>query len=192
MLPCFLMAMIPFQTVAYPPDRCPGELNAWVLEITNRLTHDSIWYSSATGSDCSGMMHRVFDSLAIRCHDLDLPDRRYRDSRAIAAYFTGNKHLHRVANPGREVRHVQPGMVLFFSNVPVDKMSKKEIPEGICHVGIVTRVIYDEQDRIQSLELFHGRRPGTVAGKSILKADPRTGREFRNGNQYWVAYATID
>ena len=192
MLPYLLMGMMHLLLVASPPTRCPGELNAWIVDITNRLTDDSIRYSSATGSDCSGMMHRVFDSLAIRCHDLDLPDRRYRDSRAIAAYFTGNKHLHRVANPGREVRHVQPGMVLFFSNVPVDKMSKKEIPEGICHVGIVTRVIYDEQDRIQSLELFHGRRPGTVAGKSILKADPRTGREFRNGNQYWVAYATID
>ena len=170
---------------------CKKNLDTWVPEIANRLSRDSIWYDARKGTDCSGMMHRLFDSLEQRCSNFELPDRSCRGSRALAAYYHKIGNLELVSDPHKSAKQVRPGMLLFFSYTPLAKGQK--IPEGICHVGMVTG-IQEGPDRNQviGIELFHGHRPGTVASISTLRDMGKSTKAYSNGTQYWVAYAAID
>lgn len=96
-----------------------------------------------------------------------------------------------VSDPHKSAKQVRPGMLLFFSYTPLAKGQK--IPEGICHVGMVTG-IQEGPDRNQviGIELFHGHRPGTVASISTLRDMGKSTKAYSNGTQYWVAYAAID
>lgn len=170
---------------------CKKNLDTWVPEIAHRLSRDSIWYDARKGSDCSGMMHRLFDSLEQRCSNFDLPGRSYRDSKGLAAYYAKSKALEIVSDPLKSAKQIRTGMLLFFSYTPSAKGDK--IPEGICHVGMVTGILEGpDGNRVSGIELFHGHRPGTVASISTLRNAGKSSQAYRNGAQYWVAYAAID
>ena len=170
-----------------------------VAEIAENLSAQQLGYNSLPFTDCSGIFHRVLDSLRLRCPEQAFPDKSYRSSRDLAKWYHEQGQLILVFDALNNSDLIKPGAVLFFGGSGAewgDAFTLEQIvgPGGINHVGIVTFVEKDSHGIVQSYRLFHGLRPGKAA--QITHWHTRNpSREiyppFGNGTEPWLAIAPV-
>ena len=189
-------------TSAVKEDPCKGlseEVSQAVIAISENLSAQQLAYNSLPFTDCSGIFHRVLDSLKQRCPEQKFPDKSYRSSRALARWYHEQGTLSLVHNPLQMSERLRPGAVVFFGRIEAGSEASLTIESltqsgGINHVGVVTSVSKDASGTIQNYQMFHGLRPGKVAKITTYHNRTPT-REtyppYGNGNQAWVAVAPI-
>ena len=171
-----------------PPPACDGGrfgIKSVVQSTARRLAAQRIPYNSARLADCSGMVHRVLETVEQRCDDVAKPDLEVaRSARAIAAWYAQQGLLTTVLDTIDADEALVPGAIAVYG-----APGKRDVElEQVFHIGVVYDVQRNERDEVESYRLFHGRRPGKVA--SITRwhtrdADPPLG----NGDEQLVAIA---
>lgn len=170
-----------------PPacDRGKRSLEDVARRAASTLAAKRIPYNSDLLADCSGMAHRVLETLDNRCDAVDRPTLvEARSAKAMAAWYAERGQLVTVTDPLDADDALVPGAIVFFGppgrrGVSLDR---------IFHIGVVYDVQRDELGQVQSYRLFHGRRPGKVASITNWhrrENDPPLG----NGNEELVAVA---
>ena len=150
--------------------------------------------------DCSGIFHQTALFVKSICDQYEYPDhKKVRDSRSIAGWYAKKKGLELVFDPMKERNSIHPGAVLFFggSGKRYDSFDAKDLsapyPKGIVHhIGVVTKVLKDDQGQVTGYEMFHGRRPGKTAQRSYYHniKPPKAGYPILgNWNQQLLAIA---
>lgn len=171
-----------------------------VQEVASRMEAQELMYGESPLSDCSGIFHRVLDSMKTRCPEGSYPSKIYRDSRSLAKWYHEQNNLRLVVDAEEMANLIQPGAVLFYGGRE-DKHSAEEIniahltsPGGINHVGIVTSIEKNASGELQNYHLFHGLRPGKYA-KITNYHHRRPSRKkyppFGNGTEALVAIAPV-
>ncbi|GAB4402326.1 MAG: hypothetical protein OHK0039_00190 [Bacteroidia bacterium] len=171
------------------------DLEATLGEIVRQLEAAHLAYNVEPFSDCSGIFHRVLDSLALRCPDHAYPDPAlYRDSRALARWYHQRGRLVLVQQQAREMdSYIRPGAVMFYSRGGgATTLAELTAPGGIGHVGVVVAVEYDRRGVVSNYALFHGRNPGKPASVTHFhhRRHPRY-PPYGNAAEPWVAVAPI-
>ena len=171
-----------------PAPQCDGGQDSppeVVASTARQLSSRRIAYRSQPMSDCSGMFHRVLQSLHSRCDDILGPTpEQARSSDAIARWYDAQGALHRVRTPEQADPWLVPGAILFYATP-----GARGDLAAIHHVGVVVDVVRDAQDRVDSYRLFHGRQPGLTA--TITSHHTRDNRPvLGNGPDALVAIAS--
>lgn len=176
------------------------ELAAPVREIAAHISADSVMYdrdNPKNFADCSGIFHRLLDSMRVRCADVDLPGKSARSSRDLARWFHRKGRLQLIRDPLAATAHLQPGAVLFYGGRGADATATPDVQtvtRGINHVGIVVDVEKNEAGEIINYGLFHGQWLGKTASVTRWhKRDPSRVDypPYGNGSEPWVAVATL-
>ncbi|MEO0899470.1 MAG: hypothetical protein AAFY71_23875 [Bacteroidota bacterium] len=170
-----------------------------LMDIANRLEAQNLMYDTEPFTDCSGIFHRVLDSIEKRCPDHLFPDpAQYRSSRGVGKWYDENNNYIVVRDPVAAASYIKPGAVMFYAGSSVDpKTIEKDAlfkQGGIRHVGVVVDVKTDDEGVIQSYTLFHGRTTGKVAAKTsyhALKPSRSNYPPYGNGRDHWVGVASI-
>jgi len=178
-----------------------GEMNLAVPVnmVATRLESQNLAYNDKPFTDCSGIFHRVLDSLKRRCPTHDFPDpQTHRDSRSLGRWYHEKGQLVQITDPLKQDSYLKPGAVVFYAKPSVDPLTVDAETlfkqGGIRHVGVVTEVEKDASGTIVGYTLFHGRYYGKSAAKTNYhKRD--TGRAnyppFGNGKDHMIAVAPI-
>ena len=131
-----------------------------VVDVARTLHAQRIPYRSDLLADCSGMMHRVLQAAAGRCRDVARPTVRHaRRARELARWYEARGTLARVHTPQDIDAALSVGAMAFF----LAPGRQQGGLENIFHIGIITEIHRDDLGRVQSYEMFHGRRPGVTA-----------------------------
>ena len=178
-----------------------GEINLAVPVnlVATRLESQNLAYNDKPFTDCSGIFHRVLDSLKRRCPTHDFPSpQTHRDSRSLGRWYHEKGQLVQITDPLKQDSYIKPGAVIFYAKPSVDPLTVDAETlfkqGGIRHVGVVTEVEKDASGTIVGYTLFHGRYYGKSAAKTNYhKRD--TGRAnyppFGNGKDHMIAVAPI-
>lgn len=181
---------------------CGGdELNLAVPlnEVASRLQAQNLMYNVKPFSDCSGVFHRVLDSLDRRCPDHAFPSpKTHRDSRSIGKWFVDNGTFVQIRHPEASYKYIKPGAVMFYMSGSKDpKTIAKDAlfkPGGIRHIGVVVDVEKDENGVVTKYTLFHGRTTGKPAAKTnyhTRKPSRSSYPAYGNGRDHWIGVAQI-
>lgn len=180
--PAFCEAVLP------PPQPCDDGDTALVRvteEYAQKVTAARIGYNSQPLSDCSGMAHRMLNQLANRCDNVVKPTiHQARSSAAIAMWYEGKGRLKRVKTLEDADSTLAPGMLAFYGSPG----SRSKALNTVHHVGTVLSVERDEQGRVLSYRLFHGRSQGIPANITEHHTRDRS-PALGNGREPLVALA---
>ena len=170
-----------------------------ISRIAKNIENDSLDYNVEPFSDCSGIFHRVLDSLKKRCPTYAYPTKIYRSSRDIGKWYFEQGAFIRIKNPLEMSVYIKPGAVMLYGgrSISTDSLETEALfaPGGINHVGVVVSVKKDEKGIVTAYSLFHGQRPGKRA--SVTRYHKRTYRNrpnyppYGNGTEHWVGIAPI-
>lgn len=183
-----------------PPRRIPEpvSLETVIVAAAEKLHRRHLVYSPSPNAfrDCSGMYHRMLESIRGYCPDIVGPSRRERSSSAIASWYAKKGRLSVIDDPIRQDSLIRPGIVMFYGRQKkrYRSMTVKKALIEISHIGIVTAVDRDHRGNVIRYGLFHGRSRGKPAAttwyhkrRPSRKCDPPLG----NGTQQWIACAPI-
>lgn len=181
--------------------------------IAKSLEAQKLEYIASKGQDCSGIFHRIKDSLQVRIPALSQNNNyqypafsSIRSSRQIADWYWKNNNLLIVEDAVASKNSIRPGSVLFFgkpnkrySNMTIEQLTDKNnnyTSNGfIMHVAVVTTVKTDENNNVMEYTMMHGRNPGLPASRSGSKEVQSTRTPnlppFGNWSQQLVAIANI-
>lgn len=167
-----------------------------------KLEEDSIYYNYEPEklSDASGIVHRVLNYLSSISDQTKKPDvNEARYILALAEWYNKQGLLTVINNPMAQRNLIRPGTIMFYgksgqvyNDLSIERLLTPKPNHVIMHVGIVTDMVLDENGKVISYTLFHGRRPGKIASRSYYHTlePPRAGYPiFGNWNQQWVAVA---
>lgn len=190
-------------------------LFAVVLDtIARTIEAQRLAYDSGSGQDCSGIFHRVKDSLIARL-PLLADTARYvfpdfgtaRSSRQIADWYYRHGNLLLVTDPLAARHTLRPGAVLFFSRpgrryrqVDIELLTDRNggytRKGAISHVAIVTAVTRDADGLVTEYTMLHGRNRKLPASRSSSRAVQSRFTKglppFGNWSQQWVAVARVE
>jgi len=174
-------------------------LGSSLLTIANRLEAKKLMYDQKPFTDCSGIFHRVLDSLGRRCPEYTLPDpATHRSSRGIAEWYHEQGDFIQIKDPVASAKYIKPGAVMFYASgrLNPDSLSTEQLfnPGGIRHIGVVVEVQKEEDGTISSYTLFHGRSSGKIASKTDyhdLEPSRSSYPAYGNGRDHWVGVAPI-
>lgn len=170
-----------------------------ILQIATHLTEQALDYNVEPFSDCSGIFHRVLDSLKLSCKEPAYPSKEYRSSRDLARWYHERGTLNLVHDPIGMAEKIEPGAVLFYGGRGAEWGAEFSVTDitsagGINHVGVVTAVQKDADGIVQSYHLFHGLRPGKTAQITTYHSrspSRDTYPAYGNGGEPWLAVAPI-
>ncbi|MEM9888373.1 MAG: hypothetical protein AAF849_20935 [Bacteroidota bacterium] len=182
--------------------------------IAINMEAQKLKYDGSIGQDCSGIYHRVKDSLQARfpvlARDFQFPQYNTdRNTRQIAYWYHGNNNLHFVQDALADQNLLRPGSVLFFgrtdekySNINIDVLSNADVFQHsgdkgeIYHIAVVTAVRDD--DGKKRVTIMHGRNSKHPASRTEVNYDGPGGYKkafakfpFGNWNQQLIAIANI-
>jgi hypothetical protein len=182
--------------------KCSGELvdlTVPIKEIADSIQALQIMYGNHGLRDCSGIFHRVVQSLKARCPEVELPAMQTaRSSRAIARWYAERGEFVAIVDPLQQADLIKPGAVMFYGgrNCCRQNLDVERALREIKHIGVVVSVERkkDERGEIVRYELFHGRSRGKVA--AITKHHHRKPYRpslppFGNGDQPWIGFARV-
>ncbi len=177
------------------------DLSVPVNEIATRIEALKLDYDVEPFSDCSGIFHRVLDSMNRRCPQHEYPSpKKYRDSRSLGRWYQDQGAFVRISDPLNQSQYIKPGAVMFYGGrgANLDTMATEAFFKrgGINHVGVVVNVETDDKTgEITGYWLFHGQRPGKKA--SVTKYHKRkyptrpNYPAYGNGSEQWIAVAPL-
>lgn len=183
--------------------QCSGEileLSDPVFEAASQISADSLWYNSEPLSDCSGTFHRVLRHMKQQCPDHEYPmPAEYRDTRDLGRWYHEKGELVLIQDALVMADLIKPGAVMFYGyrDAVYENFAAEELFEhgsGIEHMGVVVSIDTLDDGTVKSYKLFHGRRPGTVAGVTNWhRREPSRSNypPYGNGRQQWIAMARI-
>lgn len=178
---------------------CGGatDLAGPVQVIAANITDDSLDYNQEPFSDCSGIFHRVLDSLKKRCDDYAYPAKEtYRSSRGLGQWYYEQGNFIRVTDPLNMDHLIKPGAVMFYGS-PEDGVSTEALFDqgGINHVGVIVSVEKDEEGVVTGYSLFHGQTYGKLASTTDYHKRTYANRTdyppYGNGRDKWLGVAPI-
>ena len=181
--------------------------------VAGNLELQRLAYVSALGQDCSGIFHKIKDSIQVRLPTLaqnsgyDYPVyAKDRSSRQIADWYYQKNNLLIVEDPISAKNSIRPGAVMFYgkpnkkySNMTIESLTDRDnnyTPNGsIMHVAVVTSVRTDEKGNVLDYTIMHGRNTRIHASRSgskeIQSRNTHGLPPFGNWSQQWVAIANI-
>ena len=188
-------------------------LHAKLLSVSSSLEAMKLPYVASKGQDCSGIYHKMKDSvqqwLPADCADQYVfPEYdQIRSSRQIADWYYEQGNLTLVEDPMKERNKIKPGSVMFYakpdkrySNLTIDMLTAKNqnysSSGAIMHIGTVVDVEKDEEGNVVQYTLMHGRNERYPASRTDFhkevqsKSNPNL-PAFGNWSQQWVAIADI-
>ncbi|MEM9848449.1 MAG: hypothetical protein AAF847_11205 [Bacteroidota bacterium] len=182
--------------------------------IAINMEKQKLKYDGSIGQDCSGIYHRVKDSLQARfpvlTKDFQFPQYNTdRNTRQIAYWYHENDNLHFVQDALADQNRLRPGSVLFFgrtdekySNINIDVLSNADVFQHsgdkgeIYHIAVVTAVRDDNGKK--RVTIMHGRNSKHPASRTEVNYDGPGGYKkvfakfpFGNWNQQLIAIANI-
>lgn len=136
-----------------------------ISKLNNNGT-GSILYNRATQDDCSGTFIKLNQYLDAMCSNYDFPrfDKQVRSTKQLVEYYNNKEMLVFIDNPLDNDSLIKPGTVMFYANSGTDKnipINASNMKRMVQHVGVVTEVVYDSLDRVESYALFHGHNSRT-------------------------------
>ncbi len=185
-----------------------------VLEsISDNMEKQKLAYVSSLGQDCSGIFHRIKDSIQVRLPALrDGYGYKYpkyskdRSSRQIADWYYRNGNLMIIEDAVAARNSIRPGSVMFFGkpnkkfrNMTIEKLTDRDnnyTSNGIImHVAVVTSVRTDEEGNVVDYTMMHGRNSrihaSRTGSKEVQSKRTKGLPPFGNWSQQWVAVANI-
>lgn len=195
-----------------------GSLGENLDAVASSIESQKLLYDTKPGTDCSGIFHRVVESLSGRCPGSPVPPPEARDTRSLARWYAEQNRLVWIESPLERDDLIRPGAVLFFgqggrrySSAELGHDLMYETGQGIDHMGIVTKVEMKD-GRVEQYWMLHGhgKKGRTAAGVTTTQYSDHNGstkynnqnrnyisrREGRmpaygNWNQHWVAVAPV-
>ena len=189
-----------------------NKISTVLEEIARSIEKQKLAYDKSLGQDCSGIFHRIKDSIQVRLPALAGSEYQYptfksvRSSRQIADWYYRNNNLLIVEDPMASRNSIRPGSVMFFGkpdkkfkNMTIEQLTDRDnqfTSNGyIMHIAVVTSVQTDENDNVIAYTMMHGRNkehPASRSGSKIVQSTRTTGLPaFGNWSQQWVAVANI-
>ncbi|MCI4670600.1 MAG: hypothetical protein MRZ79_20870 [Bacteroidia bacterium] len=186
-------------TVAITCGGSEFDLSVPLLEVANRIESQKLMYKSKPFTDCSGIFHRILDSMNRRCPEHDFPNpNTHRSSRSIGQWYNEKGNFIKITDPENEWDYIKPGAVMFYASKSVDpKTVETEAlfqSGGIRHVGVVVDVEKDSNGMVNKYTLFHGRTSGKIAAKTNYherKPSRSSYPAYGNGSDHWIGVAPI-
>ena len=178
------------------------ELAKELKQAASRL--EGTEYNSARGTDCSGMFHKLIDSVRTRCPENPFPIfAQNRSSRGIAYWYYNHDNFTIIRDPDWSGRLIEPGKVMFFGHGMKnhDNLDRQDLTiqalrdrsTGINHVAVVLDVeIVD--DTLRSFTMFHGLNSSKPAAITTHYKSHSRHPEFSaysHWNQPWVGMADL-
>lgn len=180
-----------------PPATVANDLEPLTISIANQLY--GLKYSSNGGAfrDCSGIFHRVVQTMEDACPNLLIPPTKVRSSRQLAAWYANRGTLTPINDPLLQAPDLlQPGAVVFFGgpNKRHKKVGFQSVVNNTRHIGIVTSVQHNEAGEVIGYQMFHGSsRHRKAVYSQRYRHHPRNKNSppFGNGNEQLLAVATL-
>ncbi|RMG55845.1 MAG: hypothetical protein D6722_27300 [Bacteroidetes bacterium] len=198
-----------------------GSLATLLETVARNMEAQKLAYVSSLGQDCSGIYHKLKDSVKLHIPAFRDPARftfpeyaSVRSSRHIAYWYHEHDNLYIVRDGKAAMNMVKPGCVMFFgrtdeqyNNITIDLLTNPNgnfVHDGIngkiMHIAVVTSVEKDENGNVVEYTMMHGRNTRYPASRSSGNCDcPSKGLDkqfgkfpFGNWNQQWVAMANIE
>ncbi|MEN0048671.1 MAG: hypothetical protein AAF806_16535, partial [Bacteroidota bacterium] len=123
-------------------------------------------------ADCSGIFHRMIDSVQTRFPALGEDDfpavNTARGSKQIVKWYHDNGNL-TIVDDALAVRdNIRPGTVVFFASKqdPSEKLTIEKLQKIVYHIAIVTSLEEDENGDLVSYKMMHGRTNGKIASRT--------------------------
>ncbi len=156
-------------------------------------------YSSNGGAfrDCSGIFHRVIQTMEDACPNLLIPPTKVRSSRQLAAWYTNRGTLTPMNNALLQAPEIlQPGAVVFFGgpNKRHKNVGYQSVVNNTRHIGIVTSVQHNEAGELVGYQMFHGsssHRKAVYSQRYRNHPKNKNSPPFGNGNEQLLAVATL-
>lgn len=180
------------------PQETASDLEPLTTSIANQLY--GMKYSSNGGAfrDCSGIFHRVIQTMEDACPNyLLIPPTKVRSSRQLAAWYTNRGTLTPMNNVLLQAPDVlQPGAVVFFGgpNKRHKNVGYQAVVNNTRHIGIVTSVQHNEAGELVGYQMFHGsssHRKALYSQRYRHHPKNKNSPAFGNGNEQLLAVATL-
>ena len=186
-----------------------------LLDISDNMIAQNLAYDSGRGQDCSGIFHRIKDSLQVRFPSLKEGDAYTypkfavnRSTRQLVDWYHQNGNLKIIHDPIAARNAIRPGSVMFFgrggekhpsSSLNIDKLTNRKNNYArdlalVNHVAIVTDVKKDEDGNVTGYTMMHARYSKNKACKSGSLMEPPHCDQcppFGNWSQQWLAVANV-
>ncbi|MEM1324264.1 MAG: hypothetical protein AAGG75_28655 [Bacteroidota bacterium] len=148
-----------------------------LTSISKNMQDQKLAYNKKIGQDCSGIYHRLKDSLKVQLPSLQAAEYHYplfskdRSSRQIADWYYENGNLLIIEDAVASKNSIRPGSVLFFGqsekrfkNITIDRLTDRKnnyTQNGIIeHVAVVTSIRTDKEGNLKDYMMMHARYPG--------------------------------
>ncbi|MEM6799885.1 MAG: hypothetical protein AAF696_00700 [Bacteroidota bacterium] len=186
------------------------KISSILTSISENMEKQKLQYVSSKGQDCSGIYHKLKDSIQNRLPSLaayEYPKyNSVRSSRQIADWYHKNGNLLIVEDAMASRNSIRPGSVMFFgrpnkkySNMDIDMLTDRNnnyTKNGaIMHIAVVTSVKTDAEGNVLEYTMMHGRNSRIHASRTGSKEKQSKRKPnlppFGNWSQQWVAVANI-
>ncbi len=191
-----------------------NKMSEILTSVSEHLEAQKLAYIISEGQDCSGIFHKIKDSIRQRlillCGSNDYVYPMYkkeRSSRQVADWFWEKGNLIIVEDPMKSRNSIRPGCVMFFGkpgkkfqNMTIEQLTDKNnnyTSNGyIMHVGVVTEVKTDKNNNVIEYTMMHGRNSRIHASRTNYHTEFQSKNrkdlpKFGNWSQQWVAMAYI-
>lgn len=191
----------------------PAELEGLLVAISETFERQRLVYAPGLGQDCSGIFHRLKDSLAARLPLLGDTSvyafpafAEARSSRQIADWYYRRGEL-RIVEDARASRHLlSPGAVLFFGKpgqryrqLDIERLTDRAHGYSrhgiITHVAVVVSVERDTAGQVVGYTMMHGRNRRVPASRSssreVQSRFTKGLPPFGNWSRQWVAVGRL-
>jgi hypothetical protein len=190
-------AQVETSTSTPSPQATASNLEPLTTGIANQLY--GMKYSSSGGAfrDCSGIFHRVIQTMEDACPNLLIPPTKVRSSRQLAAWYTNRGTLTPMNNALLQAPEIlQPGAVVFFGgpNKRHKNVGYQSVVNNTRHIGIVTSVQHNEAGELVGYQMFHGsssHRKAVYSQRYRNHPKNKNSPPFGNGNEQLLAVATL-
>jgi len=179
------------------PQATASNLEPLTVGIADQLY--GMKYSSNGGAfrDCSGIFHRVVQTMEGACPNLLIPPTKVRSSRQLAAWYTNRGTLTPMNDVLLQAPDVlQPGAIVFFGgpNKRHKNVSYQSVVNNTRHIGIVTSVQHNEAGDVVGYQMFHGssaHRKAVYSQRYRHHPKNKNSPAFGNGNEQLLAVANL-
>lgn len=185
-----------------------------LMRISKNIEARKFAYRRELGQDCSGIFHKIKDSVEIwassNCSQVfSYPDfETTRSSRHIADWYYRNDNLVFVEDPMTSRNLIKPGSVMFYakpgkkySGLTIEMLTASDnnynsAQAAIMHIGVVVDVTRDPEGNVIQYTLMHGRNeryPASMTDfhKEVQSRSNPNLPKFGNWSQQWVAIAEV-
>ena len=186
-----------------------------LMSISKNMEAQKLEYIIPKGQDCSGIYHRLKDSLQQRLPALRSGleyvyplYQKDRSSRQIADWYYRKGNFLIVEDPMQARNSIRPGSVMFFGKsgkhyegMTIEQLTDRDnnyTPNGfIGHVAVVVDIRTDEKNNVTEYTMMHARRPGepiryaSMSGSKEVQSRNHDLPKFGHWKQQWVGIANM-